>query len=577
MTSSHGNSHSEALEQIITEFYAKSLHIILEFRTPYMSSRNFRREQALASPSSSSSSSSSMRPMDKRFNLALRECPAARENLDLCQCHFEPMVVDVIMVQRPLDCGQVKCSPKRDLARNLSLKEQYPCCWNYEQDEFVCDAKSEKIIERWVVQYESRKIRDINSRRRRSSNNNLSAVYKKSMLLLRSLHVTVRLLPAYKAYRDINSSGQIRPFAITYRVSSFSEPFTCSEEAEMQRFGFAPVDTASGRLCISVLYCSSLSDVSSELSTPMSPQLIPDYVGSPLTDRLKGFPSLPVTGTIPLSIIFPILKATFLSHLHLHVQNHKLRFLIQLLVVFNRQPCHFIRLTSRSLPIFIPGSRPSKPHLQSESALASEPAAKLADFPAFSNKLNFTLRGTGSGSFKSGKTTGFNQPGTAVEKVFCFILGKMKLDNILGVKVSSSSSSRSFPDDLDDTDFAYAFDMEYDDATDPSSRPESIDKHVPLCEPHGPRGLFPIRKSQDAVVGALVHMLRKAPPLCRITRIQKCNQELDRSSEGHASVQRVSSSSVVSSRLISSKTTLDLWGYKTMKNLLIGKGSKSHK
>ncbi|KAM1530141.1 hypothetical protein ACFX15_018771 [Malus domestica] len=51
----------------------------------------------------------------------------------------------------------------------------------------------------------------------------------------------------------------------------------------------------------------------------------------------------------------------------------------------------------------------------------------------------------------------------------CFILGKMKLDNILGVKVSSSSSSRSFPDDLDDTDFAYSFDVEYDDATDPSS------------------------------------------------------------------------------------------------------------
>ncbi|TQD89258.1 hypothetical protein C1H46_025198 [Malus baccata] len=355
------------------------------------------------------------------------------------------MVVDVIMVQRPLDCGQVKCSPKRDLARNLSLKEQYPCCWNYEQDEFVCDAKSEKIIERWVVQYESRKIRDINSRRRRSSNNNLSAVYKKSMLLLRSLHVTVRLLPAYKAYRDINSSGQIRPFAITYRVSSFSEPFTCSEEAEMQRFGFTPVDTASGRLCISVLYCSSLSDVSSELSTPMSPQLIPDYVGDSwsfdhyiATPPSVSFSPSPTCSKPQTSISNPGACCFQPTALPLYPPD------------------------SRSLPIFIPGSRPSKPHLQSESALASEPAAKLADFPAFSNKLNFTLRGTGSGSFKSGKTTGFNQPGTAVEK--------MKLDNILGVKVSSSSSSRSFSDDLDDTDFAYAFDMEYDDATDPSSR-----------------------------------------------------------------------------------------------------------
>lgn len=125
-------------------------------------------------------------------------------------------------------------------------------------------------------------------------------------------------------------------------------------------------------------------------------------------------------------------------------------------------------------------------------------------------------------------------------------------------------------------------------------RSESIGKHVPLCEPHKPGGLFPIRKSQDAAVGVLVQMLRKAPPLWqnhtnsvnlsqagRPETWSNCNQEPDRSSEGHASVQRAGSSSVVSSRLISSKTTTDalqeLRGYKTMKNLLIGKGSKSHK
>ncbi|KAM2668284.1 hypothetical protein EV2_019891 [Malus domestica] len=334
MTSSHGNSHSEALEQIITEFYAKSLHIILEFRTPYMSSRNFSGEQALASPSSSSSSSSSMRPRDKWFNLALRECPAARENLDLCQCHFEPMVVDVIMVQRPLDCGQVKCSPKRDLARNLSLKERYPCCWNYEQDEFGCDAKSENIIERWVLQYESRKIRDINSRRRRSSNNNLSAVYKKSMLLLRSLHVTVRL--------------------------------TCVQSLSRHQFVWS-----NSAICYHLPGACCFQPTALPLYPPET-----SHVHKKDTSYDEYCPS-------------PAISPSQSS-------------------------------ASRSLPIFIPGSRPSKPHLQSESALASEPAAKLADFPAFSNKLNFTLRGTGSGSFKSDKTTGFNQHGTAVEKLFYF-------------------------------------------------------------------------------------------------------------------------------------------------------------
>lgn len=50
-----------------------------------------------------------------------------------------------------------------------------------------------------------------------------------------------------------------------------------------------------------------------------------------------------------------------------------------------------------------------------------------------------------------------------------FYFGKDEARQYSGVKVSSSSS-RSFPDDLDDTDFPYAFDVEYDDAMDPSSR-----------------------------------------------------------------------------------------------------------
>ncbi|CAN6567628.1 unnamed protein product [Malus baccata var. baccata] len=636
MASSHGNTNSEAakvMEQIITEFYAKSLHIILESRTPYMSSRNFSGERTLSSPSSSSSSSSSVRPRDKWFNLALKECPAALENLDLfcSQGHFEPVVVDVIMVQRPLDCDLVKCSPKRDLTRNSSLKERYPYCWNYEQDEFGCDAKSEKIIERWVVQYENRKIRDTNSGSRRSSNNNLSTLYKKSMLLLRSLYVTVRLLPAYKVYRDLISSGQIWPFAITHRVSSFAENFTCREEAEMQRFGFTPVDTAGGRLCLSVLYCLSLSDVSSEPSTPMSSQLIPDYVGSPLTDPLKRFPSLPVTGTVahahPSSSPFSRRHSWSFDHYRAsppsvsfspsptYSEPHTLisnpgtrRFQPKTLPPHPPETSHVHKKDSTfdeycpspavspsqssaapSLPIFIPGSHPSKPLLQSESAPVSEPAAKLANFPAYSNKLNFPVRGTGSGSFKSCKTTGFSQPGTAVEKLFSF--GKDEARQYSGVK--SSSSSRSFPDDFDDTEFPCPFDVDDDDVTDPGSRPESFDKHVPLCEPHEFEGLFTIKKSQDAAVGALVQMLRKAPPLRqdhsnsvnlsqagRPEIWSNCSQEPNRSSEGQASVQRAGSSSIVSSGLISSKTTADalreLQGYRDMKNSLIGKGSKPH-
>jgi len=67
MASSH--SESARIQQTITEFFAKSLHRILESR----------------------------KPRDKWFNIPLRECSEALENLDLGgQSNLEPVVVDVV-------------------------------------------------------------------------------------------------------------------------------------------------------------------------------------------------------------------------------------------------------------------------------------------------------------------------------------------------------------------------------------------------------------------------------------------------------------------------------------------------
>lgn len=292
----HGNTQTEPAKmgQLITAFFAKTLNVVLESRSPYVSSRHYSGEQNLSSPSSSSSSSTSSRPWNKLFNLALPECPAALENIDFWhQSMLEPMVIDVILVQKPLSWHPADCSPRKNLGRNLSGKEQYPSSLNLELDELGFEVKNEKVIERWIVHYESRKSNRENvPGYRRLSSNSLNVVYKKSVLLLRSLYLTVRLLPAYKLFRDL-ISGQIRTYNITHRVSSFVEPFTRREESDMQHFIFNPVDTSCGRLCVSVLYRSSLPDTGSEPSTPMSPQFIPYYVGSPLADPLKRFPSLP--------------------------------------------------------------------------------------------------------------------------------------------------------------------------------------------------------------------------------------------------------------------------------------------
>ncbi|KAJ0973329.1 hypothetical protein J5N97_021288 [Dioscorea zingiberensis] len=302
MGSSSCNLFSEPaiIEQVITEFFTKSVHIILETRSPYVSSRNYSGEQFISSPSpSSSSSSSSVRPRDKWFNLALGDCPAALENFDLWrQSNLEPVVIDVILTRRPSHHHDVLHSPN-------SARDQFSN-WTSGQDEFVQDSKSEKIVERWIIQYENRNsgnaTKESCSGAKKGSSANcqsseMSAMYKKtykkSIIMLRSLYTMVRLLPSYKVFRDLNSSGQIHPLSLSHRISSFAVPFTREEDAEMNQFGFTPVDTPGGRLSLSVSYLMKLDDVSSETSTPLSTQFIPDYVGSPTIDPLKRFHSLP--------------------------------------------------------------------------------------------------------------------------------------------------------------------------------------------------------------------------------------------------------------------------------------------
>lgn len=635
MASSHGNVQAEPakMEQIITEFFPKILHIVLESRCSYVSSRNFSGEQTVSSPSSSSSSSSSVRPRDKWFNLALRECPAALENIDFWrQSYLEPMVIDIILVQRPLDWDAMHSSPRKALIKNVSMKERFPNYWNSNQEEFGCETKNEKIIERWVVQYESRKSRDISLGSRRSNCTSSHIVYKKSILLLRSLYSTVRLLPAYKLFRDLNSSAQIRTFTLAHRVSSLVEPFTRREEAEMQRFGFTPVDTSCGRLCLSVLYRPSLSDVSSESSIPMSPQFIQDYVGSPLADPLKRFPSVPVTGrgsqgspasspysrrhswsndfyrASPPSIYFsssptnsescamgsnpnsrrlppmslpPHPPETYLVH------NKNTSF------DDNWPPPTFSPSTSPSPPTHMQGSHLSRAPLHYGSAPVSIPTSKIGNVSAMFNKHALPpsppLKGSRPSSLKTEKSSGSARSAT-VEKLFTH--GKEETGKFSGVRISStlsrSSSRLSFQDDFEDSVFACPFDVDDEDMTNPGSRPESFDQKGLVYESPDSGGLFPVRKSQDAAVGALVHMLKKAPPLRQdsfksVTLSQGSRTNSNRETSeisGALAVQHVASSSIMSSTLLAAKTAADaleeLQTYREMKDLLLNRGSRSN-
>lgn len=99
--------------------------------------------------------------------------------------------------------------------------------------------------------------------------------------------------------------------------------------------------------------------------------------------------------------------------------------------------------------------------------------------------------------------------------------------------------------------------------------------------------MFPTRKSQEAVIGAFVRMLNKAPPLCpefssSVNVPQASGSEIWSNSvqEPRPAGQHAVPASVTSSGLVMSKTTADaleeLQGYREMKNLLRKQGSKSY-
>lgn len=124
-------------------------------------------------------------------------------------------------------------------------------------------------------------------------------------------------------------------------------------------------------------------------------------------------------------------------------------------------------------------------------------------------------------------------------------------------------------------------------------RTESYEQKSLLCEPLEPGGLFTVRKSQEAAVGELVRMLRKAAPLCQdfsnaasLSQVSNPEtwsdsiQEPKQTPEGPAPIQHVSSSSAMSSGLNMPRTTAnaleELQGYREMKNLLLKQGTNSH-
>ncbi|XP_077248291.1 autophagy-related protein 13 [Tasmannia lanceolata] len=540
----HSNPHSELgrTEQIISQFFLKSLHIILESRIPSLC------------PHNNQTSISRARKNDKWFNLVLGDRPAALENLNFWQRNvMHPMIIDVILIH------------------------EGPSFNSSDLDDLYTPSRGmmETVIERWVVQYKSLRTPISQSAEGPAS---YKKMYKKLLIVLRSLYSTLRLLPAFRIYRQLTSSTQTYDFDLSYKVYSFNEPFSRAEEEEMKQYDFVPVETPFGQLCISTTYRPTLSNLNLERSNSLPPQIITDYVGSPATDRLKVFPDKDIFATsFPLrdfrSPSIPFHRPhSWTSGLHrASPSTHHLMsaspqpYTASSISDFHPSPpdpygqkirnyrpsAHRKIMSSdeyRLSPPFSPSPSPSPPAYLSGSPLQSRLRSESASAPvgiplSMMGKSHRFLTPNSSDSNKhflpppSPRSTkpdisSLESPSESrsFRKLDALRAGEHAYSGHKVIKdskddsgrfsgeVSSSGSPRigfsrsssrlSFQDEVDDCDFSCPFAL--DDVDAPDSQARTLDGK------EGPEStqMFPLaRKSQDAAVGILVRMLRTAPPL----------------------------------------------------------------
>lgn len=245
------------MEQIVSQFLLKSLHIILNSRIPSLHP---------TARSTEHGSLSRVRKSDRWFNLVLGNRPGVLDNLNFWHRNLtDPMIIDIILVHEGSNSSSVD-----DLYGNSASSGR----------------SVETVIERWTVHYESPRISP-------QANDSLSQkkAYKKLIVLLRTLYSQMRLLPAYRIFRQLSSSTQSYNFDIRYKVSSFRDPFSREEEEMMNEYTFAPIEAPPGLISMSVSYRKTLSDFNLDPATSLIPRIITDYVGSPATDPLRCFPS----------------------------------------------------------------------------------------------------------------------------------------------------------------------------------------------------------------------------------------------------------------------------------------------
>ncbi|XP_078447805.1 autophagy-related protein 13 isoform X2 [Wolffia australiana] len=540
-------------EQIIRNFFMKVLHAVLDSRVPHLLT-------------GSRLGGDKARKRDRWFNLALGDSPSALENLGFFhRSATDPLVLDVLLLR----------------------------------------TDSDSVLERWIVQYTASSSSSSSSSPSSSSPDPAfyKRAYKKCIILLRSVFAILRLLPAYKPFRMLRAENLKNMkncnFNLSYRVSSFAEPFSRAEEGGLSRHEFPAVETQFGRIAVSVVYRHDLSQFSLESSSLFPPTIIADYVGS-----LRAVPSSLPPGdgfVLPAAVSRPH-SWTSTPMAHHPLSRHGRSFAEHSLSPpFSPSPSPSPspptrsastlqrRLQGETAPVSIPVPTVGGNALHSRSFANWSDPARISlppPSPRIARADNSSEDSPEIRSFR--RVEGFRLSETSPSQLGSFQKGVRDYRDDSGrfsgvpsscggsprVGFSRSSSKLSFQDDLDDScPFAV------DDVDVPDSQRRGTDGRV------GPENSVTSSSvstwtSQEAAVGILVHMLRTAPPLRhdlgRLSRLnsdpcvdQRVDRGIDQGVDGG-----LGASSFYSSRRAGDAME-ELMGYKQIKDMLLSK-SGSH-
>lgn len=521
------------LEQIVYQFLLKCLHIILDSRVPLLRQNDRSGDLSIGSRA---------RKSDKWFNLALGDRPSALENLNFWHRNLmDPMIIDIILVHE--ESG----------------------------------SSAETVIERWVVQYECPRVMtpptgDTSSSYKKTYQKSIilfRALYSQMRLL--PTHKIFRQLstsshscnfdivykvssfsdPFSRAEMGMMEEHSFTPveaipgrlnISVTYRTTLSDFNLECSISLPPRIItdyvGSPNTDPLRSFPAEKGVRPTSfpLREIASESSS--APLERPHtwtsgfHKAAPFVQNHPYVGSPPVYRGSPKPYDFPSSPSPT-DNYNVRYHNYRIQQSRQRSTSYDEYQLSppFSSSPSPSPPAYLHSGNPIKTRMRSETAPVSIPHQVMGKSPRnlspnFSDPSRNSLpplsprrydassheSPSGIRSFRKIEVSKTGQKIVRDSKDDSGrFSGLLSSSDSPRIGFSRTSSSRlSFQDDLDDGDFSCPFDVDDVDPPDTQSC-QNLDGRSSSESPS--TSLPMVKKSQDAAVGVLVHMLRTAPPL----------------------------------------------------------------